>query len=138
MNEAEYTSRLVYAEKMQELEDRDRYWTMYIHGLKRRHLSAEYGGDEDHQRRLDNVFSRDPNQAEEGRGYIDGLTEVPLAEVLCVRCGNTWRSRMYHDEQRPRTCPHCKSIYWDQPKRPPVRPRPSVRKRPEANVQPAD
>ena len=131
MKEAEFVSRMAYAEKMKESElDRNRYWTMYIHGLKRRHLGTEYGTDEEHQQRLDNVFSRDPGQAEEGRGYIDGLTEVPLAEALCVRCGHTWRTRMYHDAQRSRTCPNCKTVYWDKPKKPPIRPRPS-KKRPE-------
>lgn len=50
MKEAEFVSRMAYAEKMKESElDRNRYWTMYIHGLKRRHLGTEYGTDEEHQ-----------------------------------------------------------------------------------------
>jgi len=28
----------------------------------------------------------------------------------CLRCGYNWPSRL----KRPKTCPKCKSYYWDQ------------------------
>jgi uncharacterized protein len=43
---------------------------------------------------------------------------LDLPQLHCYRCGNTWTPR----GRVVRLCPHCKSLYWDQPKiRVPVR-----------------
>jgi len=42
-------------------------------------------------------------------------TAVPvLITRLCLRCGHEWIARQ---EKPPRTCPKCKSPYWDKKRR---------------------
>ncbi len=33
-------------------------------------------------------------------------------DLKCLRCGNTWVKKF---EENPKTCPSCKSPYWDKP-----------------------
>jgi predicted Zn-ribbon and HTH transcriptional regulator len=40
--------------------------------------------------------------------------DIPkLPQANCLRCGYTWNIRTEH----PRRCPHCKSPYWDKPRK---------------------
>ena len=45
--------------------------------------------------------------------------EVPVKnvkvpeKVKCLRCGHEWQPR----KAEVRVCPHCRSPYWDRPKR---------------------
>jgi len=42
------------------------------------------------------------------------MTEVQLSPQLeCLRCHHKWIPR----QKEVRICPHCKSAYWDRPKR---------------------
>ena len=42
-----------------------------------------------------------------------GEKKVTISEYTCERCGHEWRPRLR--AQKPRTCPSCKSPYWDRP-----------------------
>jgi len=39
---------------------------------------------------------------------------IVLCEFECERCGHKWLPR---SEERPRTCPKCKSAWWDTPRK---------------------
>jgi len=39
-----------------------------------------------------------------------------MPHYICQRCGYDWIPRT---EVQPRTCPKCKSPYWDRPRRTP-------------------
>jgi hypothetical protein len=45
-------------------------------------------------------------------GGIDSIPS-PADECLCLRCGYAWVPRV----AIPRECPHCKSQYWNIPRR---------------------
>ena len=53
-----------------------------------------------------NVFAPDPP--------MDGMQRVAVWAFICERCLQPWLPR---DMRRPRTCPKCKSPYWDRPRR---------------------
>lgn len=38
-----------------------------------------------------------------------------LTQKTCLRCGHTWWPR---GVEAGRTCPHCRSPYWDRERRP--------------------
>ncbi len=43
------------------------------------------------------------------------MVRVQLWGYRCERCGHEWVPR---DKSRePRVCPHCKSPYWDRPRK---------------------
>src|SRR6516162_3501014 len=46
------------------------------------------------------------------------MARVPITAMgfRCERCGHEWVPRGGPEEQ-PRTCPRCRSPYWDQPKK---------------------
>lgn len=35
----------------------------------------------------------------------------------CLRCGNEWVPKKFDQKKRPKTCPKCRSVYWDTPKK---------------------
>jgi len=37
-----------------------------------------------------------------------------ITKVRCKRCGHEWFIRK---AERPRTCPKCRSVYWDVPRK---------------------
>ena len=41
------------------------------------------------------------------------LHKEPLRICECLRCGEIWASRL----KRPIVCSHCKSAYWDRPRK---------------------
>ena len=40
--------------------------------------------------------------------------EYSLPELKCLRCGGTWVPRK---TTNPKCCPHCKSPYWNKPRK---------------------
>ncbi|MGC2303523.1 MAG: hypothetical protein WA447_09400 [Candidatus Binatus sp.] len=41
---------------------------------------------------------------------------IKVEAYTCERCGYEW-IRRFPDKPEPRTCPKCKSPYWDRPRR---------------------
>lgn len=41
-------------------------------------------------------------------------TEVKIKKYTCERCGHSWISRI---KTLPRFCPHCKTLYWNIPRK---------------------
>ena len=48
----------------------------------------------------------------------DMVPEILIQGYKCERCGHIWvpRKNEYGVIERPRTCPRCKSAWWDKPK----------------------
>jgi predicted nucleic acid-binding Zn-ribbon protein len=46
--------------------------------------------------------------------YDDYARMLPYPRCTCLRCGKVWDPRTPH---KPRTCPGCRSVYWDIPKK---------------------
>jgi len=44
-----------------------------------------------------------------------GQRTVKTLQYICERCGHAWTAR-YPTKPPPRTCPKCKSPYWDRPR----------------------
>jgi len=42
--------------------------------------------------------------------------KLSLPQLNCERCGHTWFPRSAH---WPKRCAHCRSPYWDKPKKEP-------------------
>jgi predicted Zn-ribbon and HTH transcriptional regulator len=42
------------------------------------------------------------------------MKPIVLPELKCQRCGKTWNPRSINS---PKNCPHCKSPYWDKPRK---------------------
>ena len=40
--------------------------------------------------------------------------EIKLPKLRCLRCNHEWHPRK---EEMPKTCPNCKSPYWDRERR---------------------
>ena len=40
---------------------------------------------------------------------------MEIKELKCLRCNHTWISRLYKGGI-PKSCPSCKSPYWNKPK----------------------
>ncbi len=49
------------------------YWEGHLRGLKRRFSGESFGTPEEHYRWMTLVESPDPQKAEQGRGYKDGI-----------------------------------------------------------------
>ena len=50
------------------------------------------------------------------RGEIlPGMAKVKLDGFRCERCGHEWLPR--EKGQEPKVCPHCKSPYWNTPRK---------------------
>jgi DNA-directed RNA polymerase subunit RPC12/RpoP len=45
-----------------------------------------------------------------------GMPRVQLMGYECLRCGHKWIPRK-NSESEPKVCPHCKSPYWDTPRK---------------------
>ena len=43
-----------------------------------------------------------------------GKRDYDLPTLKCLRCGHKWYPR---SKDKPKVCPHCKSPYWDKPRR---------------------
>lgn len=52
------------------------------------------------------------------------MPKVQMWGFQCERCGHQWLPRDL--EQQPRTCPTCKSPYWDRPRKSDVKPEHSI------------
>ena len=46
--------------------------------------------------------------------YMLTMGEVTLKGYKCERCGHVWLPK---EQGAPKVCPHCKSPYWDRPRR---------------------
>jgi len=119
MKESEFKSKMLYAESMLSFGERDDYWKGYIHGLNRRFHGEDCEPESEKKKWEDAIFSYDDAEAERGYGYRDGLTEVAVTHVTCLRCTWSWYPRIH--TERPRICAKCKSPYWDRKKRVPIR-----------------
>ena len=49
------------------------YWEGYLRGLKRRFFGESFGTAEEHHRWMTLADSPDPQKAQQGRGYRDGI-----------------------------------------------------------------
>lgn len=49
-----------------------------------------------------------------GGGKDMGSIPIRLMKYTCERCNHSWIPR---SEEYPRTCPKCRSPYWDKPKK---------------------
>jgi len=49
------------------------------------------------------------------------IIEVKSYQFQCERCGHVWFPRQPVTDEReldlPKTCPHCKSPYWNSPRK---------------------
>lgn len=45
------------------------------------------------------------------------LKKITVWGYVCERCGHEWVPKSIDEDRKPRTCPHCKSPYWDKPRR---------------------
>lgn len=113
MKESEFVSKMLYAESMKKLDDRPDYWDGYRRGLRKRYHGDNFGTIEEHEKWLSLINDRDVSRSERGRGYRDGIAEVTIRPMICLRCGYQWQPRA---EAKPTICPKCKSPYWDKPK----------------------
>jgi predicted Zn-ribbon and HTH transcriptional regulator len=48
-----------------------------------------------------------------------GKKVVQVVVYRCERCGYEWQPRQRHGNGEPTTCPHCRSPYWNKPRRKP-------------------
>lgn len=46
---------------------------------------------------------------------FSGVGTINIKGYRCERCGHDWRPRP--TTTVPATCPHCKSPYWNRPRR---------------------
>lgn len=116
MNEAQFKSKMLYAESMHKLDEgRQDYWRGYMRGLRRRYHGEAFGTDDEHQQYLGLI--NDPTRAEMGRGYRDGFSEYTVTQMFCHRCSHQWINRR---EDKPRVCPKCKSPWWDKKRQKPL------------------
>ena len=114
MTEAEFKSKMLYAESMKSYGERLEYWEAYIRGLERRFHGNQLVKEDEHCRLIEDIRSDDQAKAERGRGYRNGLTELSVTHATCLRCGHSWYPRIHTES--PRVCPNCHSQYWDRPR----------------------
>jgi hypothetical protein len=113
MKESEFKSKMLYAESMKKLDERPYYWEGYVRGLRRRYHGEKFGTAEEHTLWMDSINRPDESRSERGRGYRDGIAEITLKPMFCLRCTYQWLPR---STGLPTICPHCKSPYWNKPK----------------------
>ena len=45
------------------------------------------------------------------------ITEKVITICQCIRCGHEWQPRQLN-LKNVKQCPHCRTIYWDEAKKP--------------------
>ena len=48
--------------------------------------------------------------------HIITMAKIKIDGYKCERCGHIWFPREY-TKTEPKVCPHCKSPYWNKPRR---------------------
>ncbi|MEI6314680.1 MAG: hypothetical protein WCO89_07420 [Syntrophus sp. (in: bacteria)] len=114
MKEVEFKSKMLSAVYMEKHDDRPHYWKGYIQGLWWRFAGESHFTKEQHDEFMKLICEHDSIQTQMGRGYRDGLSEVAVHQVVCLRCRYDWMPR-WADNPPPTICPKCKSRYWDVP-----------------------
>jgi hypothetical protein len=72
MDEAAFRQKLYHANVMQEIHNHD-YWLGYAEGLQRAFYGEVFNTEEDHERWLSLLDSKDLHEQERGVGYRHGL-----------------------------------------------------------------
>ena len=73
MDESTFTSKLIHAEIMSDIDGQPHYWRGYIRGLQRAFYGDAFATEADHELWQSYADQDDPQNQERGLGYLHGL-----------------------------------------------------------------